>query len=172
MTKKAKHEKDGHQDGIGIVGMFRVQIDDNGKIVGKTDWKKNRITNEGVRKFLVSNLGSISGSSSIGWVALGTGTLAGNADTSLNGELAETNGRATVSASTGAGSSQVQFFATFSSANSFITASTGRNIANIGLFAGSTQNAGTLFAGNTYASSNVATNQNVNITYNINFSTT
>lgn len=170
MTKKSK--KDTAKDGISLVGMFRVAIDENGKIVEKTNWKKNTITNEGVRKFLVSNLGSISGSSSIGFVALGTGTAPANAATSLPGELAETNGRATVSASTGAGSSQVQFFATFSSANSFVTASTGRNIANIGLFAVSTQNAGTLFAGNTYASSNVATNQNVNITYNINFSTT
>ncbi|HLC91821.1 MAG TPA: hypothetical protein VJC09_02100 [Candidatus Saccharimonadales bacterium] len=168
MSKKSK--KDTAKDGIGIVGMFRVAIDENGRIVSKSDWTKNQITQEGVRKFLVSSLGSISGSSYISYVALGTGTVPSAATTGLPGELAETNGRATVSATTGAGSSQVQFTATFSSSNSFATAS--RNIANIGLFAVSTQNAGTLFAGNTYASSTVATNQNVNITYNINFSTT
>ena len=63
------------------------------------------------------------------------------------------------------GSTSGQFTATFSSADSFVTNT--QNLSNIGLFA--TSAAGTLFAGNTFASSSCATNQNVNVTYNINF---
>jgi hypothetical protein len=42
------------------------------------------------------------------------------------------------------------------------------NISNIGLF--NSSSTGTLFAGNTYASSSCASNQAVNITYDITFS--
>ena len=42
-------------------------------------------------------------------------------------------------------------------------------IQNVGLFSGSTQGGGTMFAGNTYATSSLATNQAVNGTYNIAF---
>jgi hypothetical protein len=59
--------------------------------------------------------------------------------------------------------------ATFASANSFITATA--SISNIGLFqtSGPTTASGTLYAGNTYTSSSLATNQNVNATYTITF---
>jgi hypothetical protein len=155
-------------DGLKIKGMFRVQINDDGRIVGDSGWKKNQITNLGFNNFLVSSLGAIAGSSQISYVALGTGTVPGAAATSLPNELGETNGRAAVTAATSSSSKTVRFTGTFASANSFATAS--RNIANIGLFATSTQNAGTLFAGNTFSSSTVATNQNVNVTYDIIFS--
>ena len=59
----------------------------------------------------------------------------------------------------------MQFTGTFSSSNSFVTST--QNISNIGLFA--TSSGGTLFAGNTFASSSCATNQDVNCTYVISF---
>jgi hypothetical protein len=62
----------------------------------------------------------------------------------------------------------VQFTATFASSDSFMSATA--NISNIGLFQQSNVTTGTLFAGNTYASSSCATNQNVNATYTVSFS--
>ena len=44
------------------------------------------------------------------------------------------------------------------------------SLKNIGLFNTSAATTGTVFAGNTYATSTCATNQNVNITYDIDFS--
>jgi hypothetical protein len=153
------------QQGLRIKGMYRLQITDDNKVVGDTGWHENLVTNDGFNQFLVSALGSIAGSKYISHIALGTGTEPGAAATTLHGELAEDK-RATVSPATQAGSKTLRLTATFSSANSFVTAT--RNISNVGLF--NTSSGGTLFAGNTYASSSVATNQNVNATYDVVFS--
>ena len=59
------------------------------------------------------------------------------------------------------------FTATFASSESFVTAA--YDISNIGLFNSNATN-NTLFAGNTYTSSSLNTNQNVNVTYEIRFS--
>lgn len=151
-------------EGIKIRGFFRVQIDEDGKIVGDSGWKENLVTNLGFNQYLVSALGSIAGSKYVSHVALGTGGAPAAADTALAGELAE-NVRSAVTAATSSASKTVRFTATFASANSFATAT--RNISNIGLF--NSSSTGTLFAGNTYTSSAVATNQNVNATYDIIF---
>jgi hypothetical protein len=150
------------KDSLKVIGEFRLQVSEEGKIVGDSGWRKNQITNDGFNNFLAKSLGAISGSSQISHVALGTsGAPASNA-TSLGGEVQK---RAAVTAATSSSSKAVQFTATFSSSDSFVTATA--NISNIGLFAASS--AGTLFAGNTFASSSVATNQNVNATYTISF---
>jgi hypothetical protein len=154
-------------DGLKIKGMFRVQIDENGKIIGDSGWKKNQITNLGFNQYLVSSLGAIAGSKQISYVALGTSGAPAASDTALTGELAETSGRAAVTAATSSSSKTVRFTGTFAS-NVQITAS--HNISNIGLFNTSTQGTGQIFAGNTYTSSAVASNQNVNVTYDIIFS--
>lgn len=152
-------------DGLKVRGMFRVQIDEDGKIVGDSGWKMNQVTNLGFNQYLVSALGSISGSKYVSHMALGTGGAPAASDTTLAGELAE-NVRSAVTAATSSTSKALQLTATFSSANSFATAS--RNISNVGLF--NSSSTGTLFAGNTFTSSAVATNQNVNCTYTISFS--
>ena len=149
---------------IKLRGFFRVALEENDEIVGDSGWQSNVVTNEGMRNYLARLLGALAGSSQISHVALGTGAAPATDATALPGELAE-NVRKAVTAATN-GSSAVQFTATFASADSFVTAT--RNISNIGLFAVSTL--GTIFAGNTYASSSCATNQNVNVTYQIQFS--
>lgn len=149
-------------DGIKVKGSYRLQLVEDGKIVGDSGWHDNQITNLGFNWYLAGLLGKISGSSQIGYAALGTGGVPATGDTTLTGEV---TGRAAVTAATSSTSKAVQFTATFSSANSFVTAT--RNISNIGLFA--TNTGGTLFAGNTYASSSCATNQDVNVTYTITF---
>lgn len=150
------------QERMAVRGFFRLQIEEDGKFVGDSGWNENTIVNLGFNQYLVSSLGSISGSKYISHAALGTGTAPGATATTLDGELAE-NVRAAVTAATSSSSKTLRLTATFASANSFATAT--RNISNVGLF--NTSSGGTIFAGNTYSSSAVQTNQNVNMTYDI-----
>ena len=161
------------KDTMKIKGMFRLQIEEDGTVVGDSGWKENIIVNLGFNEYLVKSLGTSLTGQKISHAALGTGGTPGAADTSLSGEVS-TNGsgsvvRAAVTAATSSGSKTLRNTATFSSANSFVTASA--NISNIGLFnvSGPTTASGSLFAGNTYTSSALATNQNVNVTYDIIF---
>ena len=151
------------QDGLKIKGMFRLKITENGKIVGDSGWKQNQITNDGFNDYLCKALGAVSGSKQVSHLALGTGGVPAAAATTLAGEV---QARQSVTAATSSSSKTIRFTGTFSSANSFVTATA--NISNIGLF--NSSSTGTLFAGNTFASSSVATNQNVNSTYDIIFS--
>lgn len=156
-------------DAIKLKGFFRVAIhNEDGTIAGDSGWLENLVTNEGKRNYLARALGALAGSLQVSHVALGTGGAPAAADTTLTGEVVGAGAavvRSTVTAATN-GSTAVQFTAAFASADSFVTQT--ENISNIGLF--NSSNNGTLFAGNTYASSSCATNQNVNVTYNITFS--
>lgn len=160
MSKTKLEEK-----GILVVGRFRINIEDeDGRIVGDSGWKKNLVVNLGFNQYLVSTLGAIAGSKQVSHMAIGTGGAPVAADTALAGEQSV---REAVTAATSSGSKTVRFTATFASADSFVTAS--KNISNVGLFNTSTAAGGTIFAGNTYTSSACATNQNVNVTYDIIF---
>ena len=136
------------------LGFFRLQIvneNTDGKIVGDSGWCKNLVTNTGFQHYLVELMGASTGSSRITHAALGTGGAPTVAQTVLAGEQSV---RKSVTFSE-VGSKTAQFVATFASADSFVTAT--KNISNIGLFATSTQGTGSIFAGNTYASSSFAT---------------
>jgi len=154
---------DNVQEGLKIRGFSRVQIVEDGKIVGDSGWVgPNQVVNLGFNQYLVMSLGSIAGSKYITHMALGSGSQPGAADTSLDGEVVK---RTTVTAASSSGSKTLRLTATFASVDSFVTDT--QNISNIGLF--NTSAAGTIFAGNTYASSSCATNQAVNATYDIIF---
>ena len=150
-------------EGIKIKGMYRVQIEEDGNVVGDSGWRENLVTNLGFNQYLVSSLGSIAGSKFLTHAALGSGGAPIAADTTLAGEVVK---RAAVTAATSSSSKTLRLTATFASSDSFVTNT--QNISNIGLF--NTSSGGTLFAGNTYTSSSCATNQNVNATYDIIFS--
>jgi hypothetical protein len=156
-----------------IKGMFRLEIEEDGRIVGQTPWIQNQITNLGFNN-IVNQLGTSLTGSKISHAALGTGGAPAASDTTLSGEVS-TNGsgsvvRAALTAATSSSSKTLRNTATFSSANSFITASA--NISNVGLWqtSGPTTASGTMVMGNTYTSSALATNQNVNLTYDLIFS--
>jgi len=154
-------------EGLKLKNMFRVQIDENGQIVGNSGWQTNNVTNTGMDKYILQLMTGDAGSLRVSHVALGTGGTLTDATNQIPGEIAHAvSSRAAVTAVTSA-SSRVRFTATFNSANSFVTANA--NISNIGLYQQSNTNTASVFAGNTYTSSTVATNQNVNITYDINF---
>lgn len=153
----------------GIRGFYRAQITEDGRIVGDSGWKENQVTNLGIQQYLVNWLiGDTANGKSVTYMALGTGGAPASNDTSLTGEITDgATSRATVSTSV-VSSRTGQFTAAFNSAASFVTAS--KNISNVGLFNTSTTAIGTMFAGNTFASSSVATNQSVQVTYQIRLS--
>lgn len=161
---------------VKIRGMFRLHItediDGQETIVGDSGWIENVVTNLGFNN-IVNQLGTSLTGSKISHAALGTGGAPAVTDTTQAGEVS-TNGsgsvvRAALTAATSSSSKTLRNTATFSSANSFLTASA--NISNIGLWqtSGPTTASGTLIAGNTYASSACATNQSVNATYDLIF---
>lgn len=160
-----KTKKPGAHERQMVRGFYRLQLTDGNKVVGDSGWHENQITNLGVEQYLAQTLGGMAGSKTVSHVALGTGGAPAAGDTALAGEIMSSTQRKAVTPSTIA-SKTVQFVATFASSDSFLTASA--NLSNIGLF-NSTATGATLFAGNTYASSACATNQNVNITYQIRF---
>jgi len=148
-------------DSTMVKGFFRIQLTEEGKgVVGDSGWKENQITNEGILQYLANSLAGLGGLS-VSHAALGTGGVPAAADTTLAGEV---QARAAVIASV-LSSKTVQFVAQFQSNNSYVT--TTQNIQNVGLFNAATL--GVLFAGNTYASSQCFTNQDVNVTYRIVF---
>lgn len=156
---------------LALRGFSRVQIKNpDGSIHGDSGLVgPNQIVNLGVNNYLAQLLGNMAGSRQVTHVSLGTGTAPAAADTTLEGELDETSSRAAVTAATSSNSMRARFTATFASQSSFV--STTMTLKNIGLFYTSTTTAGSIFAGNTYATSTCATNQNVNVTYDIDFST-
>jgi len=154
------------KDCVKIHGFFRVNLEEDGKIVGDSGWQKNQITNDGFLEYLVHTLGASAGSKQIGFVALGTGGAPAASATVLAGEIMASTQRGAVTYAA-VGSTTAQFTATFASSDNFLASAS--NISNIGLFNLTTTDA-QLFAGNTYASSSCDTNQNVNVTYQIRFS--
>lgn len=160
------------KDKCGIRGFSRVQIVNpkTGEIVGDSGrCGPNQITIEGFNRYLCALLGKTTNSKQVGFMSLGEGgTPATNAVT-LPTECSGTNGvpqRQAVTVSI-VDSKTLRFTGTFASSNSFVTAT--EDISNIGLFFATTTD-DTLFAGNTFASSSCAVNQNVNATYDIEFS--
>ena len=154
-------------ENCGVFGFFRVQIEDpkSGKIVGDSGWRKNRITDTGFQHYIVELMVGTTGSSRVTHAALGSGTEPGTTGTSLQGEHEV---RQTTSEEV-SNSKTMRLTATFNSGLNFVTDTA--TIRNIGLFATSTQGGGSIFCGQTYDSSQIQTNQNVNVTYEIQFAT-
>lgn len=151
-------------EGVKVHGMFRVQIaNQDGTFVGDSGWINNNIMNLGFNQFLVSALGSISGSKYISHMALGSGGTIATDQTALAGEVGT---RTAVTAATSSTSKTLRLTATF--AAGWHTSGAAYSISNLGLFNSLT--GGTLFSANTYASSSCASNQAVNCTYDIIFS--
>jgi hypothetical protein len=171
MAKKAT----GVQEPMKIRGMMRLQIEDGptGKIVGDSGWHENIITNAGFLN-IVNQMGTGLTGSKIMAAALGTGGQPVATDTILSGEVLATGAnsviRPALTAATSSTSKTLHNTATFSSANSFASAS--YNISNVGLWSttGPVSTSGTLLQGITYTSSALSTNQNVNLSYDLIFS--
>lgn len=166
---------------VGVKGLFRIQITEdqpNGevKVVGdskndpradKDGYIKNQVVNDGIRDYLVDALLGNSPLGAVSHAALGTGGEPASNATTLTGELDHSAGSRQAVTTSVVSSRTAQFVGTFDSSNSFVTATA--NLSNIGLFNTSTTQAGALFAGQAFASSAVQTNQNLNFTYQVRF---
>ena len=159
-------------DKANVAGFFRMNIvehdeDGSAKVVGDSGWKKNLVTNLGFQHFIIEPMGGIAGSSQVAYFALGTGTEPGATATSLDAELSDAAGcRFTMTPSV-VSSKTLQMVGTL--ASNIVTAN--RTIKNVGIFGVSTTGAGSMLAGNTYATSQLQTNQSVNVTYQLRFAT-
>jgi len=161
-----KRSKNAGEDFAPAAGFFRLQIVEDGRVVGDSGWRKNVITNQGARDFLAENLMGGANSKRVTHMGIGTGAAPASNDTTLASEAAS---RVTTSTSTsGAASRTAQFTAQF--ASSVFSTWTPKTINNLGLF--NSSSGGILFAGNTYTTSQWNTNQDVNATYQIGFPTT
>ncbi len=157
-------------DMMKIKGFFRIQIEEDGKIKSDSGWCKNQVTNNGIRDYLVNPLMGVTGKE-VRYAALGGSTAPASNATALPDEFqhAANNNRLEITGGTSVVASRTaQFTGQFASAASYVTAAT--TIANIGLFSEQSDTGADLFAGQTYASSTLATNQNVNFTYQIQIS--
>jgi hypothetical protein len=157
------------RDGMKVRGFIRLQIiddpDGNPRVVGDSGWFENQITNSGFQQ-INSCYGAVSGSSQVTHAALGTGTVPGASATTLDGEITDVVGaRCAVTPSTIA-STTVQFAFTLASG----VYTTTHTIQNVGLFQTSTTAAGTLYQGKTYATSQLASNQAVNGSFQLRLS--
>lgn len=160
--------RDTNNEGVGVRGFFRAQIsDDTGAVIGDSGWRENQVLNLGINQYLVNwVLGDTGNGKSVTHMAIGTGGAPASADTTLAGQV--TGGkRAAVSTSVVA-SRTAQFTAAFASSDSFLTATA--NISNVGLVNTATTNLGTFLCGAAFASSAIATNNNLNVTYQVRFS--
>ena len=165
------------KDPVKIRGMFRLHItedhDGKEKIVGDSGWHENIITNVGFLN-MVNQMGSGLTGTKLAAANLGTGGYPVATDTILSGEVStNVSGsvlRVALTAATSSTSKTLHNTATFASTNSFITAAA--NISNVGLFSatGPYTGSGSLMQGQTYTSSALATNQNVNLSYDLIFS--
>lgn len=152
------------EEGLRLHNFSHVQIvDPDGTIVGDSGWTgPNAVVNLGFNQYLVMSLGSIAGSKYLTHMGLGTGTQPGAADTTLQNEVGT---RTAITAASSSGSKTLRCTATF--AAGWHSSASAHNISNIGLW--NSVSTGTIFAGNTYASSSCASNQAVQCTYDIIF---
>lgn len=157
------------RDSIKVHGFFRLQVQEekDGKkaVVGDSGWCRNQVTDLGFQHYIVETVGSIAGSSQAAFLALGTGTAPAAAGTALPNELTDAAGCRMAISPSAVSSKTLRMTGSLNS--NIITA--GRTIQNIGIFAVSTTSAGSILAGNTYATSALATNQTVNATYELRF---
>lgn len=151
------------KNNIGVKGFYRLQIqeaDDNGKmkVVGDSGWVENTVTNYGFEQAIVTQVGGAAGVAPT-HLSLGTGTAPGASATTLEGEIAPATA-CRMSIATSVVSSKTLRMTGSLNSGLIGAAST---IKNIGVWGHSST--GTVMSGNTYATSQLATNQTVNATY-------
>jgi len=158
------------QSVIGLKGMYRINlVNPDGEIAGDTGWRENLITGSGITAYLTFVFQQSASSRIITSAAIGslTSTFSdlavmtihpGSYATSLMTSLVRTS----VTRTGSAGAETARFTASWASG-----ATPGTAIANVALFGNPVT--GSVFCIGTYASSSVATNQAINLTYDICF---
>lgn len=148
------------KDGVVIRGFMRGQLVDakTGKVVGDTKWGRNKLTNYGLTQLALLVSG---GGVAIGYGSLGTQTASINM--SATNIMAENSFQAITTGTSG--TCTATFTCSFAGTNN----SASLTIGSFGLF--KTNSVGSLIAARTYASSQMTTAQNFNVTHQIQFAT-
>lgn len=155
-----------NKENLGVRGFFRAQVEDSsGRIIGDSGWRENQVLNDGITQYILDWLVGNTGKA-VTHMAIGTGGAPASNATTLAGQVA--NGKRAAVSTSIISSRTAQFTAAFASADSFLTATA--NISNVGLVNTSATNLGTFLCGAAFASSAIATNNNLNITYQVRFS--
>ena len=150
------------KDSLKLKGFIRLQLVDvkTKRVIGDSGWKQNQVVNLGFQDFICGAVGAIAGSKQVSYMAIGTGTAPAADATSLAGE---TGSRVTTSNSC-VSSKTMQSTCQFAGADMAGTCT----IQNVALI--NTSSGGTILCGTTYATSQWASNQNVNASYQLRFS--
>jgi len=145
-----------------IRGMSRLQIVDkkSRKIVGDSGWVKNQITNYGLESCICAAPIGAASVQAAGMI-IGSGTEPASSATALDGS--NTDQYSAFAQSTVSGSLSARMTQSFDG-----NASSMATLANIGILAASN---GSLIAGATFASSSLGTDQDVNASYEFQYST-
>jgi hypothetical protein len=161
--KKGKNKPP--QSAVGLHGFFRVAIvEDDGKLVGDSGYNHNLITSGGLTNFMTNVFAQNASSQLVTLGALGSGTIVGSAATILDGSFAttlhKTLSKTFMTRAASTDGDTARYLATWVSGTSTAV------IANVGLYGAATKG---IFCGGTYGSSSVASNQAINLTYDIVF---
>ena len=155
--------------GVALHGFYQVQIvdQDSGEVVGDSGRKHNIIVSGGLSKYMTYVFAASAGSSVIGMAALGSDTFVASDITastvqpgSLNSSLHKTVAKAMTTRAASSDGDTARYTATWASGTS--TA----KIACVGLYATTGVQ---VFCAGTFASSSIASNQAVNLTYDVVF---
>jgi hypothetical protein len=152
---------------LAVRGFFRVNVVNKKtrRIVGDSGWIENQITNMGLESCLLGMPAGLGGDV-LRWMGLGAGagaTAPASDATSLPGWIS-TDYTSTAGIAVNA-STQIRLTQTFD----FPTSQS--SVANVGIHMSNNSTGGSLVAGETFNSSDVATDQDVNVTYDLNYST-
>lgn len=159
----------GVQNSLTAKGFFTLEIvNPDGTIAGRAERVPNVVTRHGFNHICLLTGTSLSGTQ-FSHGNVGEGAAPATNATSLPSEVSGTNNAVQRQGLTAATQDSVtlRFTFTMSSANSFVTAT--ENISNVGLFNHSSGSS--CVAGAAYTSSSCASNQNVNVTYDLVFET-
>ena len=147
---------------IKVKGFMRAQIVNKKtrKIVGDSGWMKNQVTNYGLNNCIVAAPIGAASVQAAGMM-LGSGTNPASSATALDGK--NTDQYSAFGQSSVIDSLTARMTQSFDGANGSMA-----TLANIGILAAST---GTLIAGITFASSSLGSDQDVNCSYEFQYST-
>src|SRR5690349_24734248 len=121
-TVRRKFTKEVPEETLNVKGFFRIQLKEDGKVVGDSGWQENLVVNLGFSQYLVDPLGGTS--KQISRMMLGSGGDPSATDTGIAGEFNTATYTRTTVTFANVGSKTARFTATWASANSHITAST------------------------------------------------
>ena len=149
------------RDCVAVKGFTRLQIINKKtkKIEGDSGWHQNQITNYGWNSCIVALPMKAAGSIQATGILLGSGSVPASSATAL--PLSHTAYWSAFAYSSVIDSKTARMSVSFDGTLGAVT------LSNIGIFGAST---GTLLAGITYASSALATDQDVNCTYELRYS--